>query len=277
VETAPARASLLDIQVAWLDLLTRREEAEEQADDRPVCLNCGGSGKLVNNQECQPCEGTGRSKSPREIAIEEADVAIAENLSREIEKVDDIIGFIRFIESGLASSKAERDRQATRVSRFDQLLQQVKAGAKYAIEKLQRKRIDGSRGYLLVKGNGGLAPLIVQDETLLPPEVVKLEGWVRADIWARVVPILPIDDGKGWSLKPRGSDSLIRAKLAEACATCEGTGEVRVQHPSHMSTEALQAGATAEVKKCTACAGSGKAAVPGAYLADRGNHLEVKV
>lgn len=278
--------TLFEISVDWVPLLEARIAAEtdpDLSDDRPLCLTCHGRGFIKDNtsEACPTCEGSARTKSPREIAIEEADVALANHAQSQIEKADSYIGLIGYLEAAIATRKAERDRHAKVAGILERALEQVKATAVFAITAVPgRKRVDGDRGYLLAKANGGLAPLLT-DDAMLPDDVCKFEGWINvADFATMLEAARRRRMDPQW--KPRAKfdrkpdNALIREKLAEPCPTCGGKGTIIVTGADQMSVEALQAGATSEERSCMACGGSGTAGVPGARLGERGTHLEIK-
>lgn len=284
------RLSLWDLEVGWFPLLEARLFAEtdpELSDERPVCQCCAGRGDLgapgeTNAVEpCAVCEGSGREKSARERAIEAADLAIAEHSTAEVEKVDSYIGMIQYLEAAIGVRRAEADRNATAARIMEGVLAQVKATAVFVMGEMKRPRLEGSRGYLLAKTNGGLAPLLVSDPELVPDDLCKLEGSINAGDFAQMVEatrrrLMSPDWTPRARLARSPDNTAIRAKLAEPCGPCGGSGTIVVTGAADMSAEALQAGATSEERPCRACGGSKTNAVPGARLGDRGTHLEVK-
>jgi hypothetical protein len=285
---ATTKSSLFDIEVGWIPLLDARIEAEtdpELSSERPVCLTCSGRADLgdgIQQMPCPSCDGTGRSKSQRELAIEAADVALAEHSEKELQKADSYIGLIRYLERAAAARRADAQHQARIAGLLEGMLAQVKATGANAMATVGRKRIDGERGYLMMKGNGGVAPLLIPDPSLVPDEFSKLEGWVNAGAWARMMAICRRNMmDPTWEPVARWTarvpdNTAIRARLNMACETCAGTGKVVVNTPSKMSAAALESGAESEEIGCATCGGSGKQAVPGAALGERGVHLEVK-
>jgi hypothetical protein len=227
---AERRLSLFDIEAGWIPLLEARADAEDIQDT-----------------------------AERQAAIESADLALADHVGAEVQKVDGVIGFSRFLEGIITAAKSEVSRQQRRAQIAENVLKQVKANVLFAMQAGKSKRIDGTRGALTVKGNGGVAPLIITDESLLPDECCRVQGWMRADAWRKVM------EG---GLPPAGSfsfervpdDGAIRAKLLEPCGRCDG---------------GLVADGLA-MKHCETCGGSGKQAVPGAYISERGSHVEIR-
>lgn len=270
--------SLFDIAAEWIPLLEAWIAAEtdpELSDERPVCLMCGGRGDdgippaevgdrgVAATGPCDSCGGSGRSASERERAIEAAELALAAHSSKEVEKADSYIGLIGYLEAAIVTRKAERDRQARTAGVLERILSQVKASAVCAITAVPgRTRVDGARGYLLAKKNGSLAPLLVADPAMVPDDLCKLEGWINAGVFARMVELVRrYSKQDNWQPAAKLSrvvdNTAVRAKLAEPCPTCGG----KIFPPP---------------KVCEACGGSGTAGVPGARLGERGVHLEVK-
>jgi len=225
------KLSLFDIEIGWVPLLEARADAEEIAD---------------------PAE--------RAEAIENADVAIAAHAEKEVAKADSYIGICRFLESVAAAAKSEEQRQARRRQVADNILRQIKATGLCALQASNRKRIDGTRGSLSIRGNGGVQPLVITDAALLPPECCRMEGWISADLWVALVMGHPIPTS-GFSFNRVPDNAAIRAKLLEDCGTCGGSGGWGAEVNGH--------------PPCESCGGTGKNAVPGAYLGERGSRLQI--
>lgn len=294
-EIEPARRlSLFDIEVGWIPLVEARIAAEtdpELSDDRPVCQCCGGRGDLpiplgqpaeAIAPTCEVCSGSGREQSERERAIEAADVALAEHAEREVVKVDSFIGVLPCLEAAAAVRRAEAARNATGARIIEAIVESIKAAAVNAITVIPgRKRLEGSRGYLLAKANGGLAPLLL-DEEMLPDDACKLEGSIGAHEYMVMVEAtrrrLFNSDWRPTTAKFKRlpDNTAIRAKLAEVCPTCKGAKTISVRAAADMSAAALESGAAEELVDCSSCGGSGTNAVPGARLGERGVHLEIK-
>jgi hypothetical protein len=294
----PRRApTLFDIAAGWIPLLEARIDAEtdpELSDERPVCTTCGGSGDdgippaevgdrgVVATGPCDTCGGSGRSASERERAIEAADVALADHSSTELEKADGYIGILGYVDAAIATRRAEAERHTTVARILERMLEQLKATAVCGITAVPgRKRVDGSRGYLLAKANGGLAPLLVADPELVPDDLCKLEGSINAGDFAVMLEATRRRRmAADWTPRARFArvvdNTAVRTKLAESCPSCNGSGEIIARSAEAMSAAALESGAVVEVTTCRTCGGSKLAAVPGARLGERGVHLEVK-
>lgn len=126
--------------------------------------------------------------------------------------------------------------------------------------QVDKKRLEGNKGAILRKTNGGKAALIISNEALLPDEVCDMVGFLSAAQWARVPPA--VREWLGINLRRSPNNALIREALAKPCEQCGGAGTFT----SPCSPTPV---------KCSACDGSKTARVPGARL-DRGQHIEVK-
>jgi hypothetical protein len=277
------RLSLFEIEARWIPLIEDRIAAEtdpQLSDERPVCLTCGGGGDISRtapgevSEPCEACEGTGRSKSSRERAIEAADVALVEHSTAEVERADSYIGLIRYLEAAIALRRAEAQRNTLAARIAERILEQVKATAVFVMTEAKRPRIEGSSGsYLLAKKSGGMAPLLITDPALVPDDLCRLEGWVNAGVWGRMVAIVRRHvTGEEWEPTARWTgrvpdNAAIRAQLDLPCPKCNGDGAIR-------ATEKIE-GERSEVV-CSECGGSKTAGVPGARIGERGTHLEVK-
>jgi hypothetical protein len=83
------------------------------------------------------------------------DDAIRAYVSREVQKVDNIVNFCRNLRRAIDAAKEDRDYYARRAEIIGHVLDRVKSYAHLAMEANGQKRLDGRAGYLLVKGNGG--------------------------------------------------------------------------------------------------------------------------
>lgn len=101
---------------------------------------------------------------PEEIAA--VDAAIKEYVGQEIRKVDGIRGYIRHAETMVSAAKEEASRASSVAQAWQARIDRLKANCLVAMQEAGAKRLDGKAGYLIVKGNGGLAPLKIQDDIL---------------------------------------------------------------------------------------------------------------
>lgn len=229
----PARLSLFDIEAAWMDLIQAREEAESIGDQKE-----------------------------REEALTAVDNAIAEYVAREVQKVDGIRAVVRRLKIEAADAKAEAERQRVRHKRAEDILERVKHCVQTAMEMVGKKRIEGRTGYLLLKGNGGVEPLVIDGwdsekqkwtgETVLPYEYQTITVKMPRNLWSNL--ISEYNDGTMQAGVTEPNNQLIRVALSHDCQRCFDYA------PS----------------VCESCGGTGKRGVPGAHLEPRGVHVECK-
>lgn len=260
--------SLYIIEGGLAELLLNREEALEDL------------ARLQNNSHVQLppvlAENVALDLAEAQQALAIIDKTIAEYMSLEIRKVDNYHKFFTVAESLAKDLKAEEQRLATRRKRIEASIAHLKGRALAVMDMAEKKRVEGTGGrYLLRKGNGGLKPLVIDGwdaekeqwttlEGVLPESLIDVTVKLRADQWEAVLAYLDTHNFERPTLQGRTvsapSISRIRAALVEDCEVCHGTGT--------MITPAYKA-------PCPHC-NSGKRIVPGARLAERGEHLEVK-
>lgn len=232
----PPRLSLFDIEAGWLPLMEARMDAEDLEDPEQ-----------------------------RQQAITDADVALANHATAEVQKADGVIGFRRFLESIASNARQEKRRQEKRCALAENMLRQLDASVIYAMDAVNRKRIDGQRGALTVRNNGGVQPLIVDQPELLPDEFRDVSVTMPLPMFRGRFPETQQPDQRGVLPELRVGDvnpanSRIRAKLLEDCPNCLGRCTPSVSEVS---------------MDCSACGGTGRNAIPGAYLGDRGRQVRV--
>ncbi len=186
-----------------------------------------------------------------------ADEQIKEYISREIRKVDNIRAYLRHAEVMEAAAKAEYALQRSRAEAWKSRATRLKDRVLQIMQVIGEKKLEGKTGTLTVKGNGGLQPLVIRDETLIPPQYCKVMVTMSLARW------LSIQQGLEDVTVVRCVDNdLVRRALSEPCPLCHGLKRVIVD-------EVL-------VDPCNACGGEGTRRVPGARLEPRGNSLIVK-
>jgi hypothetical protein len=117
-----------------------------------------------------------------------------------------------------------------------------------------------------LKGNGGLEPLDIYDEALVPDDYCTATVTLPWNLWLVLRESISVED---FPKSIRSVDSAaVRKALAEPCWVCEGTGQGN-DIGTDRDGEAISG-------SCTSCGGSGKAGVPGCALRDRGFHLEIR-
>lgn len=98
--------------------------------------------------------------------VEAVEAAIREYITLEIRKVDGIRAYVRCAETMAAAAKEEAARATAIAEAWQRRASRIKEYSLAVMTQNGIKRLDGKAGYLIVKGNGGLAPLRVQDDVL---------------------------------------------------------------------------------------------------------------
>jgi hypothetical protein len=202
------------------------------------------------------------------VMLTEVDLAIAEYIKAEVKKVDGVRGWWKHLEMIRDAAKAEAKAMQDRAQVFDRQLTVLKNAIQITLEEMEwragkPRKLEGKIGSISLKGNGGRQPVVITDEALIPNEFQLVTMTISADAYERVLPMLIKMDAA--PMTPRWSPNLtaIGNALAEPCKTCNATG-------------VLFSANTECTEKCTSCGGSGKNGVPGATLAPRGAHVEIK-
>jgi hypothetical protein len=204
------------------------------------------------------------------------DSGIQNFIATKLKEVDDLRDPLLALESAIAINKADAERSMNRAlvlqNRYDRLVLMIKGCMEVLASSgfwkpKQTKKLESARGSLTLSGNGGVEPVEITDETMLPDEVCKYSVTLPAFIWKAICqtewenPAITVYLQK---MTPQRLPSLtaVREVLEKPCAACSGVGEIMVVR--------------LDAKKiCEACGGSGKAGVPGARLNPRGNHLRI--
>lgn len=116
---------------------------------------------------------------------------IREYLTREIRKVDGIRSYLRHCEVMAAAAKDESERQAARARTWSNRYDNLKAMCQAVMETFKAKRLEGNTGALVLKGNGGLAPLVIDDESLVPDEMCEYHIRASSRVWAAILRACP--------------------------------------------------------------------------------------
>lgn len=211
-----------------------------------------------------------RSDPPTEEELAVLDGEIQRYMQALPQKVTGVAGYIRHVRSQLDTILGPKDANGTRkggeVGRLIELAKRIESTEKrvlqYVADVLEKqpqpakgcKKLTGADGsQLLLRGNGGLQPLKIQED-ILPAEYI--------DITVK----MPLTVFRGLGMEqlrpfnPEPANARIRESLSRECAECHGMVGL---------TDETMGG-------CTACGNTGKRAVPGAWLEPRGQHVEIK-
>ncbi len=156
-------------------------------------------------------------------------------------KVDGYRGYIKLCRMNQQAAKEEKaiafDAERMWASRAERMEEILKE----VMERRGVKRLDGKIGHISLKGNGGLAPMEPVNESILPDEYRSISFTLPLPAWYKLQKLLEMTDQGG----------MLRFMLMSAKAASVNMASVRA---------ALEAGED----------------VPGARLAERGKHIEVK-
>lgn len=105
--------------------------------------------------------------TPAELA--EVEKALAEYVAREVSKVDGIHSYLKYATLTAAAARQEAREYEGRARRLEANADRLKAICIDVMQTAGKTRLEGTCGRALaVQGNGGLAPLSVQED-ILPP------------------------------------------------------------------------------------------------------------
>lgn len=207
-------------------------------------------------------------------AMREAEQAIAEYAAQEVRKVDGIRAYLNLCESMAEAAKDEAAVQTARRAMWTARRDRLKAFCADVMTSIGKKRLDGLHGSLTLKGNGGVQPLMVTDESLLPDQYLNVTVKMPMVLWRdvlksadrRAVQLLCSPARYRETVEPNNGE--IRKALESRCEDCSGTGK------RYQVTDALEL--DQELVPCVSCGGSGKMSVPGARLLPRGESLVIR-
>lgn len=163
-------------------------------------------------------------------------------------KVDSVAHVIAHMKAQVAFAKSEIGKIAARQKQFEADIKRLEGYAAAILEKQPEpkrgttKRLVGANATLILKGNGGLAPLVIDDAAMIPPEYCRLEGWIREDIWAWLMELGKKDRPTAYWTEPGATFGLARV----------------------LSNDLIRRGIEE--------AGG----VPGAHVGNRGSHVEIR-
>lgn len=210
-------------------------------------------------------------------ACDVIEAEITRYIHAEVVKVDGIREYARHCALMADAAKAESKAQSDRSKAWSDRLKRLKDGVQVCMEAMGRKKLEGKTGTLSLRGNGGVQPVDVYDESLVPDELCDFEGRIPGMAWLRIIDLLerhyvPTVDRESMlahvtgAMKRAPRKSLIGDALNKKCENplCGGSGEILPSGPSD-----------APVEVCPDCNGSGKASVPGCRLLDRGVSVQI--
>jgi len=245
---------------------------------------------LVNVQ-AERMGDTDDPPSAEELAAMQAEIAkYLEALPR---KVDGVAGWFRAKESQLTAILGPKSATGTRKGGEVDRLRAIAADIEGQVARLKgivaevlerqpapakgsRKLVGATGSQLILKGNGGVEPLVISQPELVPDDLSYFEGRVSHELYCELMkvglstPELAHEVATAFKRVP--SPSLIREALIQPCDLCDGKGD------SEEATTCRSDGAPCKcpAQHCPSCGGTGRRGVPGAHLGERLNHVEIR-
>jgi len=204
-----------------------------------------------------------RLDDQQDPATAEEIAAIDDEIQRYIgtltKKVDGTAGLLLRWKAQQQAIAAERARLKALAQRIESQEQRLRDYIELILSRQPApakgpRRLRGETSELVLRANGGPAPLVIAQPELVPHELQIIELSMPYDLWEELLRNAAreltdrIADAKQRILP---SNQRIREELSKPCPVCGGTG-------------------------CVECGGTGCQTVPGAYLAERGSWIEIR-
>lgn len=218
--------------------------------------------------------------------LEAVDGAIAAYMAQLPRKVDNVASFIRHCEGLIEEDDREIARYKAHKAAVAENLERIKSCAAVVLERQPMpakgcRKLVGAHSTLMLKGNGGVQPLVISDPLMVPDELCTWRGELShatmtallaaVQMWAEDDRIEGHITTRLLGLARTPSNSLIREALLQPCAGCDGEEPSRCCNGLDCGCMGLPV-----EPPCEACGGTGKNAVPGAHLEPRGQHVEIR-
>lgn len=204
------------------------------------------------------------------------DELIRAYVAEQVTKVDNITRYLHHCELMAESAALEARRIAARGKMWADRGQRLKDICTAVMNALGKKRIEGRTGALSLRGNGGKAPVIITNESLVPEEFFRYQITMPGSMWWEILEVVRrAFCDTGWlppSLNREVQKSLIEAELQKPCEECGGRGEIATM--SEDGPDAMPCSRCGDPK--TMQRGTGKHLVAGAHLGSRGESLIVR-
>ena len=128
--------------------------------------------------------------------LQQIDLAIADYIKAEVQKVDGVRGWWKHLEMIRDAAKAEAKAMQSRAEVFDRQLTVLKNAIQITLEEMEfragkPRKLEGKTGSISLVGNGGRRPVVITDETLIPDEYRTVTVRMNAELWRKVCAALP--------------------------------------------------------------------------------------
>lgn len=163
---------------------------------------------LAEYEECQNDEDRANCQN-----------AIEAYCRAEVDKADGIAAYLRHCAFMAQAAQEESERMRERAKAWKARSDRLKDACLQIMLLAGKKKIEGHTSTLSARANGGLAPLMITDASMIPEDCTWYEGKVRGPLWLRTVAQCPWLDGMfaGDDVKMERtiSNSAVRESLAK--------------------------------------------------------------
>jgi len=130
------------------------------------------------------------------VELQEVDLAIAAYMKAEVQKVDGVRGWWKYLEMMRDAAKNEARTMQDRAQAFDRQLTVLKSAILVTLEEMEfragkPRKLEGKTGSISLVGNGGRRPVVITDEALIPDEYRTVTVKMNAELWRKVCAALP--------------------------------------------------------------------------------------
>ncbi len=225
-----------------------------------ACSACLGTGAPLN--PCRTCNNTGVRIDQDALAA--VDAAIVEYVKAEVRKADNIARYIKSCDEHATAKRREAERLTHEAKLDEERRDRVKAMVLQIMRDVDKKKIQGDTYTLSRVGNGGVQAVEVAQQDLVPEKFRTVTVRMALNVWVSLSALVPQSE----ETKIVSSDENLTAIRREL--------EKRIPCPSECDSGVIYVDDGTE--PCPICGGTGEVAngVPGARLAERGEHLRVK-
>ena len=133
-----------------------------------------------------------RDADERDQELAAVELALEDYVRQEVSKVDGIHSYLKYARITADVARQDAKEASTRAKRLEDSVDRVKRIAAAVMEQQGKKRLEGTGGrMLLLKGNGGVAPLTIQDD-IVPDAYCSFDVRLTGQVWATIRQYLPV-------------------------------------------------------------------------------------
>lgn len=159
-------------------------------------------------------------------ALEAAEQAVAVYVGKSVQAVDSfrdyMVGCESLAEAMEAQAQKHTDNAIMWRARYDRLYQ----GILGVMNALGKKELVGTYGRFKRQGNGGLAPLLIQSEAMIPDECCRFVGAIDGPLWLSM--LKQLDPATCAILTAQMKREVSNTAVRKAVATPEGCPGARL-------------------------------------------------